>query len=64
MTPDLVGDGVDAGPCVVDGELGGAVSLPDQVQVALVILVPLPRHPHQGLGAAADNGLVLTVDPG
>lgn len=59
----LVGHGVDAGPSVVDGQLGGVVGLPDQIQVALVVLVALPGHPHQGLTAAGDDRLVLPVDP-
>lgn len=60
---DLVGNGVDAGPCVVDGEFLGVVGLPDHVQVALVVLVPFPRHAYQRLTAAGDHRLVLPVDP-
>lgn len=41
---DLVGDSIDAGPGIIDGELDGVICLPDQVQVALVVLVSLTRH--------------------
>lgn len=61
---DLVGHSVDAGPSVVDGELGGVVSLPDHVQVALVVPVSFPGHTDQRLTAADDHRLVLSVDPG
>jgi len=63
LLSDLVGHGVDAGPGVVDGELGCVVGLSDHVQVALVVLVPLPRHADQRLAAAHDHRLVLPVDP-
>lgn len=60
---DLVGDSIDAGPSIIDGELDGVICLPDQVQVALVVLVSLTRHTNQGLTAADNHRLVLPVDP-
>ena len=41
LSPDLVGHSVDTGPSIEDGELGRAVSLAQELQVALVVLVPL-----------------------
>lgn len=60
---DLVGHGVDARPSVVDGQLGGIVRLPDQIQIALIILVSFPRHAYQRLAAAGDHCLILPVNP-
>lgn len=60
---DLVSHGVDARPSVIDGQLGGIVRLPDQIQIALIILVSFPRHPYQRLAAAGDHSLILPVNP-
>lgn len=59
----LVSHSVNVGPSIINSELDGFVCLPDQVQVALIILVPFTRHADKRLTAADNHCLVLPVDP-
>lgn len=63
ISAHLVSHSVDAGPSVKDGELDRVVGFPDEVQIALVVLVSFARHADQRLTAADDHRLVLPVDP-
>lgn len=60
---DLVGHCIDIGPSIIDGELAGVISFPDEVQVALIVLVSFTRHTNQRLTAADNHCPVLPVDP-
>lgn len=60
----LVCNCIDIGPCIIDGQFGDLpVGLPDDIEVPLIILVPLAAHSHQGLTAAHDDSLGLWVHP-